>query len=97
MDFDVDLEFKLIIDYNDGLSTDAVLLSRIHTTFGHDELEELENECLFSGHLEDNQAIKIRVNGCPLSHTFQVNLKYLKFQYSMDFSQNLTCLWLVYL
>ena len=76
--WEVDSEVKLIIDYNDNQLPDVVRLSRIPTKFGLEELEELENECLFSGHLEDNHQIKIRVNGCPLSTTFQVNLEYLE-------------------
>ena len=81
--WEVDSEVKLIIDYNDNQLPDVVRLSRIHSTFGLEILEELENECLFSGHLDDINGINIRVNGCPLSHTFQVNSRYLKFQFSI--------------
>ena len=64
----------MIVDFNDGGKPDEAELVRVRSEYSDDEMDFVQNECIWTGYLRDESNVAITVNGCTGNDTFQVYL-----------------------
>ena len=60
------------MEFNDNGPVDVALLTRVQSENFDEKMQEEKNECILTGHLEEDANVLVTVSGCPKSTSYQV-------------------------
>ena len=70
-----DGDVSMNIDFSDGGPDDVAVLKPSISIYSSEAIEEnKEPDCIYHGHLRDENDVAVSLNGCPESDTFEVHI-----------------------